>query len=176
LAISLDQFAVAVGEIASLAERQMNRLLNPHLSGLPAFLAPATGTNSGLMILQYTAAALVSENKVLAHPASCDSIPVSADQEDHVSMGATSAIKAKEVLANAADVLGAAAIVVAQAAGLAPGEPPAPSTQGLVEALRAEVPFWSEDRYASPDLRAASRLVREGSLLAGVERAAGALA
>jgi histidine ammonia-lyase len=176
LALSLDAFAVALGEIASLAERQMNRLLNPHLSGLPAFLAPSTGKNSGLMILQYTAAALVSENKVFAHPASCDSIPVSADQEDHVSMGATAAHKAKQVLANTADVLGAAAIVVAQAVELAAGQPAAPATRALVEALRVEVPFWSEDRYASPDLRAASRLVRDGSLLTGVERAIGALA
>ncbi len=176
LALSLDLFGVALGEIASLAERQMNRLLNPHLSGLPAFLATETGKNSGLMILQYTAASLVSENKVLAHPASCDSIPVSADQEDHVSMGATAAHKAKEILANTADVMGAAAMVAAQAVELAPGASPAPATRAFLGALRTEVPFWREDRYASRDLRAASRLAREGRLLAEVERAIGPLA
>jgi histidine ammonia-lyase len=177
LALALDAFGVALGEIASLAERQMNRLLNPHLSGLPAFLAGETGKNSGLMILQDTAASLVSENKVLAHPASSDSIPVSADQEDHVSMGATAAHKAHEILANTADVLGTAAMVVAQAADLASPDPPlAPATQALRGALRTEVPFWREDRYASKDMRAASRLVREGRLLGEVERAIGALA
>jgi histidine ammonia-lyase len=176
LALSLDAFAVALGEIAALAERQMNRLLNPHLSGLPAFLAPATGKNSGLMILQYTAAALVSENKVLAHPASCDSISVSADQEDHVSMGATAAHKACEILRNTVDVLGAGAMVAAQAMELAGGDPPSPGTRALHEAVRTVVPFWSEDRYASQDLRAASRLVREGRLLDAVERSVGPLA
>lgn len=176
LAISLDAFGIALSEIASLAERQMNRLLNPNLSGLPAFLAPATGKNSGLMILQYTAASLVSENKVLAHPASVDSIPVSADQEDHVSMGATSAHKAKEILSNVADVMGAAAMTAAQAMDLAGPEPYAPAVDALRKGLREEVPFWAEDRYASRDLRAARRLVLSGRLLAGCEAAAGPLA
>jgi histidine ammonia-lyase len=175
LALALDAFGIALSVVATLAERQMNRLLTPHLSGFPAFLAPETGKNSGLMILQYTAAALVSENKVLAHPASVDSIPVSADQEDHVSMGATAAHKAKEIFRNVADVLGAAAMVAAQALDLAGGKP-APAVEALHRALRAEVPFWREDRYASLDLRAASRLVREGRILDEVERAVGPLA
>lgn len=176
LAISLDGFGIALAEIASLAERQMNRLLNPALSGLPAFLAPATGKNSGLMILQYTSAALVSENKVLAHPASVDSIPVSADQEDHVSMGATSAHKAKEIYRNTADVLAALALVVAQAMDLSGDEPFAPAVEALRKSVRSVVPFWGEDRYASGDLRAARRLVETGQLLAAVERVTGEFA
>ena len=176
LALALDSFGIALAEIASLAERQMNRLLNPLLSGLPAFLAQATGKNSGLMILQYTSAALVSENKILAHPASVDSIPVSADQEDHVSMGATSAHKAKEILANVANVLGAAAMVAAQAMDLAGGEPWTPAAQAFRKIVRTEVPFWSEDRYASRDLCAASGLVLAGRVLEEVEKTAGRLA
>jgi histidine ammonia-lyase len=176
LALALDSFAIALAEIASLAERQMNRLLNPHLSGLPAFLAQETGKNSGLMILQYTSAALVSENKILAHPASVDSIPVSADQEDHVSMGATSAHKAKEILGNVANVLGAAAMVAAQAMDLSGGESWTPASEAFRKILRSEVPFWSEDRYASRDLRAASALVLGGGVLEEVERTAGRLA
>jgi histidine ammonia-lyase len=176
LALALDSFAIALSEIANLAERQMNRLLNPHLSGLPAFLAQETGKNSGLMILQYTSAALVSENKILAHPASVDSIPVSADQEDHVSMGATSAHKAKEILGNVAHVLGAAAMVAAQAMDLCGGESWTPASEAFRKILRSEVPFWSEDRYASRDLRAASGLVLGGRVLEEVEKAAGRLA
>ncbi|MBZ0266827.1 histidine ammonia-lyase [bacterium] len=176
LALALDHFGNALSEIASLAERQMNRLLNPALSGLPAFLAPSSGKDSGLMILHYTAAALVSENKVLAHPASVDSIPVSADQEDHVSMGATSVHKAAEIMRNVADVVGVAAMTVAQAVEIGGEGPYTPATRALVAAIRQEIPFWSEDRYASPDLRAASRLARRGDLLQHVEREIGALA
>ncbi len=175
LAIALDHFGVALAEIASLAERQVNRLLNPALSGLPAFLAPQTGRNSGLMILQYTAASLVSENKVLAHPASVDSVPVSADQEDHVSMGATAAHKAAEIARNVADVLGVAAISAAQAADLLGDVPVAPVTHALTAAVRTEIPFWAEDRYAAGDLRRASDLVRSGRLLAAVEAEVGEL-
>jgi histidine ammonia-lyase len=176
LALGLDAFGTALAEIASLAERQMNRLLNPHLSGLPAFLAPATGRNSGLMILQYTSAALVSENKILAHPAAVDSIPVSADQEDHVSMGATSAHKAKEILGNVANVLGASAMVAAQAMDLAQGEDWTPAAESFRKILRTEVPFWNEDRYASRDLCAASSLVLSGRVVEEVEKTAGRLA
>lgn len=173
LALALDHFGTAAGEIASLVERQVNRLLNPHLSGLPAFLAPATGKNSGLMILQYSIASLVSENKVLAHPASSDSIPVSADQEDHVSMGATSVHKAAEIVRNVADVVGVGVMTVAQAMDVAGDGPYTPAARALREALRTKVPFWAEDRYAAEDMRAASELARGGTLLAAVEAAAG---
>lgn len=171
LGLALDSFGTAVAEIANLAERQVNRLLHPALSdGLPPFLARGDGLNSGLMILQYTAAALASENKVLAHPACVDTIPVSGDQEDHVSMGATSAHKAAEILRNTADVVGVAALAAAQAVDLREGRTPGRAAMALRDGVREEIPFWSEDRYASADLKRASGLVRSGRLLAAVER------
>jgi histidine ammonia-lyase len=175
LSLALDLFGMALAEIASLAERQVNRLLNPALSGLPPFLAQDNGRNSGLMILQYTAASLVSENRVLAHPASVDSIPVSADQEDHVPMGATSAHKAAQILENVAGVLGIAAICAAQALDLRAGAKTAPAVRALRDRLRRDVPFWARDRYPSPDMRIAAALARSGELLAAVEAVAGEL-
>lgn len=177
LALGLDHFGTAMSGIATLAERQVNRLLHPALSeGLPPFLALPDGYNSGLMIFQYTAASLVSENKVLAHPASSDSIPVSGDQEDHVSMGASSAHKAAEILRNTVDVVAVGAIAAAQAVDLRAGERQAlPAVRALRDAVREEIPFWGEDRYASPDLKRAARLVRSGRLLAAVEAVAGPL-
>jgi histidine ammonia-lyase len=173
LGLALDHFGTALCEIATLAERQVNRLLHPALSeGLPPFLAREDGLNSGLMIFQYTAAALVSENKILAHPACCDSIPVSADQEDHVSMGATAAHKAAEILRNVADVVGIAATCAAQASDLR-DSPPGRAARALRDAVRREIPFWREDRYASADLKQAARLVRSGRLVAAVEDAVG---
>ncbi|HXF82607.1 MAG TPA: histidine ammonia-lyase, partial [bacterium] len=106
VALALDVLAVAVSALASIAERRIERLVNPHLSGLPAFLTPDGGVHSGLMLAQYAAAALVSENKVLAHPASVDSIPTSANQEDHVSMGSTAARKALTVVGHVQQVVG----------------------------------------------------------------------
>lgn len=176
LGLALDSFGTALAEVANLAERQVNRLLHPALSdGLPPFLARGDGLNSGLMILQYTAASLASENKVLAHPACADSIPVSADQEDHVSMGATSAHKAAEILRNTADVAGVAALAAAQAVDLREGRTPGRAARALRDAVREEIPFWGADRYASADLQRASALVRSGRLLAAVERATGTL-
>ena len=176
LGLALDSFGTALAEIANLAERQVNRLLHPALSeGLPPFLARGDGLNSGLMILHYTAAALASENKVLAHPACADSIPVSGDQEDHVSMGAASAHKAAEILRNTADVVGVAALAAAQAVDLREGRTPGRAAQALRDGVREEIPFWAEDRYASPDLKRASRLVRSGRLLAAVENVTGTL-
>jgi histidine ammonia-lyase len=175
LALALDLFGNAVATIATLCERQVNRLLNPVLSGLPAFLAPATGKNSGLMILQYTAASLVSENKVLAHPASVDSIPVSADQEDHVSMGATAVHKAAEIVRNVAHVVGVAALVAAQAMDLDETGPYTEVSRAVRARVREEVPFWREDRYASPDMVAAAALVRDGALLRAAEAVVGPL-
>ena len=175
LGLALDHFGTALGEIASLAERQVNRLLNPALSGLPAFLAPATGKNSGLMILQYVAASLVTENKILSHPASADSIPVSADQEDHVSMGATAAHKSREILRNVRDVLGIAVIAAGQAVGVVGDRPFAPATRAFHSALRRVIPFWDEDRYAAGDMAEASRLVESGDLVRAVEAVTGEL-
>ena len=101
MALSFDFLGIALSELANVSERRIERLVNPALSDLPAFLAKNGGLNSGFMIVQYSAASLVSENKVLAHPASVDSIPSSANQEDHVSMGTIAARKAREILENA---------------------------------------------------------------------------
>jgi histidine ammonia-lyase len=133
LALAADHAKVALAELASISERRVEQMLNPALSGLPAFLAVDGGLNSGLMVSQYTAAALVSENKVLAHPASVDSIPTSANQEDHVSMGTIACRQAREVLENATWVIAIEVMSAAQAldfhAGLAPGAGSRPPTR-----------------------------------------------
>ncbi len=105
LALAADYLCMAAAELASISERRIERLVNPQLSGLPAFLVNDSGLNSGFMIAQYTAAALVSENKVLSHPACVDSIPTSANKEDHVSMGTISVRKCRSVIANAENVI-----------------------------------------------------------------------
>jgi len=175
VALALDVLAVALSAVASISERRIERLVNPHLSGLPAFLTPDGGLHSGLMLAQYTAAALVSENKVLSHPASVDSIPTSANQEDHVSMGALAARKALRVLRHAQQVVGIELLCAAQAIefrrplGLAAGTRPAH------EAVRAAVPALDTDRVLAPDLAAALGLVQSGAVVRAVEAVLGAL-
>jgi histidine ammonia-lyase len=177
LAFALDALAMAVAELASISERRVERLVNPNLSdGLPAFLTTDGGLNSGFMIPQYVAASLVSENKVLCHPASVDSIPTSAGQEDHVSMGNASALKAWQVLANAESALAIELLAGAQAVEfLAPLEP----GEG-VRATRAHVrelsPRLRDDRPLSGDIESVAAAIRDGSLLASVEAEVGALA
>jgi histidine ammonia-lyase len=177
LAFALDVLAMAVAELASIAERRVERLVNPNLSdGLPAFLTTDGGLNSGFMIPQYVAAALVSENKVLCHPASVDSIPTSAGQEDHVSMGNASGLKAWQVLANAERALAIELLAGAQAVEfLAPLEPGAG-----VRAARAHVRELSarlhDDRPLAGDIEAVATSIREGTLQAAVEAEIGELA
>lgn len=174
VAIALDCLAIAVAELASISERRVERMVNPSLSdGLPPFLTREGGINSGMMILQYVSAALVSENKALAHPASVDSIPTSAGQEDHVSMGNAAGLKALQVLANAEHSLGIELIAGAQAVEfLAPLEP----GRGVV-AARAHVRTLSErlreDRSLSADIERVAASIRDGSLLAAVGLEAG---
>jgi histidine ammonia-lyase len=165
LAFALDVMAMAVAELASISERRVERLVNPNLSdGLPAFLTSEGGLNSGFMITQYVAASLVSENKVLAHPASVDSIPTSAGQEDHVSMGNAAGLKAWQVLANCERALAIELLAGAQAVEfLAPLEP------GMgVRAARAFVrdlsPRLKDDRSLAPDIEAVAAAIRDGSL------------
>ena len=176
LAFALDALAMAVAELANISERRIERLVNPSLSdGLPAFLTSDGGLNSGFMIPQHVAASLVSENKVLAHPASVDSIPTSAGQEDHVSMGNASALKAWQVLANAERALAIELLAGAQAVEfLAPLEP------GLgVRATRAFVrslsPRLGDDRPLGGEIEAVAAAIREGSLVAAVEDEVGVL-
>jgi histidine ammonia-lyase len=176
LAFALDALVMAVSELANISERRVERLVNPSLSdGLPAFLTPDGGLNSGFMIPQYVAASLVSENKVLAHPASVDSIPTSAGQEDHVSMGNAAALKAWQVLANAERALAIELLAGAQAVEFhAPLEPGAG-----VRAVRAAVRELSErvrdDRPLSADIERVAGAVRDGSLEAAAEAEVGAL-
>jgi len=176
LAFALDILAMAAAELASISERRVERLVNPNLSdGLPAFLTSDGGLNSGFMIPQYVAASLVSENKVLAHPASVDSIPTSAGQEDHVSMGNAAGLKAWQVLANCERALAIELLAGAQAVEfLAPLEP------GIgVRATRAAVrelsPRLRDDRSLAPDIEAVAIAIRDGSILAAVEAEIGQL-
>jgi len=165
LAFALDALAMAVAELASISERRVERLVNPNLSdGLPAFLTSEGGLNSGFMIPQYVAASLVSENKVLAHPASVDSIPTSAGQEDHVSMGNAAGLKAWQVLANCERALAIELLAGAQGVEfLAPLEPGTGvrATRAFVRELS---PRLRDDRSLAPDIEAVASSIRDGSL------------
>jgi histidine ammonia-lyase len=176
VAFALDALVMAVSELASISERRTERLVNPSLSdGLPAFLAVDGGLNSGFMIPQYVAAALVSENKALAHPASVDSIPTSAGQEDHVSMGNAAGLKAWQVVGNAERALAIELLAGAQAveflAPLAPGRG-SEAARRFIRTLSARV---VEDRPLSGDIEGVAAAIRDGSLLASVEAEAGML-
>ncbi|WP_293173302.1 histidine ammonia-lyase [Oceanithermus sp.] len=176
LALPADAAKVALAELASISERRVEQMLNPALSGLPAFLAERGGLHSGLMISQYTAASLVSENKVLAHPASVDSIPTSANQEDHVSMGTTAARQARQVYEN---VLWVLAIELASAAQALDFHRPLRPGRGVMVAwrrIREEIPHLDRDRYLRPELERLRELVRSGELVRAVEREVGPLA
>ena len=161
---------MAVSELASISERRVERLVNPGLSdGLPAFLTADGGLNSGFMIPQYVAASLVSENKVLCHPASVDSIPTSAGQEDHVSMGNAAGLKAWQVLSNAEHVVAIELLAATQAVEfLAPLEPGV-GARAAHAFVRTLSPRLAEDRPLAGDIAAVATAVRDGSLLAVVE-------
>jgi histidine ammonia-lyase len=176
LAFALDALAMAASELASISERRVERLVNPNLSdGLPAFLTTDGGLNSGFMIPQYVAAALVSENKVLCHPASVDSIPTSAGQEDHVSMGNVSGLKAWQVLANCERALAIELLAGAQAVEfLAPLEP-GRGVNATRAAVRELSPRLRDDRTLAPDIEAVATAIRDRSLVAAVEAEAGEL-
>jgi histidine ammonia-lyase len=177
LAFALDALAMACSELANISERRVERLVNPNLSdGLPAFLTSDGGLNSGFMIPQYVAASLVSENKTLCHPASVDSIPTSAGQEDHVSMGNAAALKAWQVLANAESALAIELLAGAQAVEfLAPLEPGA-GVRAAHDFVRTLSPRLQDDRPLAGDIAAVARGIREGSILAAVEPEVGELA
>jgi histidine ammonia-lyase len=175
VAMALDFLAIAVAELANISERRVERLVNPMLSGLPAFLVNEGGLNSGFMIAQYTAAALVSENKVLAHPATVDSIPTSANKEDHVSMGTIAARKARQIVANAENVLAIELLCGAQALDLFTNLKPGEGTRRAYACLREVVDHLEEDRILARDIAAVRELMRSGRLLAAVEDAVGPL-
>lgn len=159
----LDLLAMALTDIGSMSERRTERLVNPDLSGdLPPFLTRDPGVCSGFMLAQITAAALVSENKVLSHPASVDSIPTGANKEDHVSMGAHGAVKARRVLRNTEAVLAVELMCAAQALEFRKPLRPGRGVQRAYEAFRARIGVLDADRALGPDIEAAAALVREG--------------
>ncbi|HEV2129615.1 MAG TPA: histidine ammonia-lyase, partial [Longimicrobiaceae bacterium] len=160
----LDLLAIALADLASISERRTERLVNPDLSGLPAFLTREPGLNSGFMIAQITAAALVNECKLLAHPASVDSIPTGANKEDHVSMGMTSARKVRLVLRNLETVLGIELLCAAQALEFLEPLRPGRGVELAYRLLRERIPPLEADRVLAPDIEAATALVREGAL------------
>jgi histidine ammonia-lyase len=173
---ALDVLAMAVSELASISERRTERLVNPTLSeGLPAFLVPDGGLNSGFMIPQYVAASLVSENKALCHPASVDSIPTSAGQEDHVAMGNASGLKAWQVLANVERVLAIELLAGAQAVEFHAPLRPGLGGRAAREFVRSLSPRLRDDRSLSDDIEAVAAGIRDGSVLEAVEAGAGEL-
>ncbi len=165
MAFAFDYLGIVCSEIANLSERRLERLVNPALSnGLPAFLTENGGLNSGFMIVQYAAASMVSENKVLAHPASVDSIPSSANQEDHVSMGTTAARKAALIVENTLSVVAMELMGAAQGVDLR-RDTPSPINAKVLEKIRERVAHWDQDREIWPDIAAMNELVRDGSLV-----------
>ncbi|MBI5590887.1 MAG: histidine ammonia-lyase [Deltaproteobacteria bacterium] len=178
IAMAADYLSMGIAELGNVSERRIERLVNPQLSELPAFLVKNGGLNSGFMIAQYMAAALVSENKVLAHPACVDSIPTSANKEDHVSMGTIAIRKCREILDNVEHVLAVEMLCAAQAYDLLTetrhleaGE----GTRVAYRVIREKIPFLDEDRVLVTDIAAMMSLIRSGTLLQAVEAAVGPL-
>ena len=176
MAFALELLGTAVTTVAVLSERRHNRLMNPHLSaGLPAFLTKGAGMFSGLMLSQYTAGALVCENRVLCHPAATGSIPAAADQEDFVSMGMTTALKTRQIIENAQAVLAIELIAGAQAVDLRKPARPSRGVQAAYDVIRKHVAFLEEDRPLYDDINRLSAVVQSGEILDAVEAAVGTL-
>lgn len=176
VAMAADYLGIALAELANISERRIEQLVNPALSsGLPPFLANHSGLNSGFMIAQVTAAALVSENKILAHPASVDSIPSSANREDHVSMGTIAARKARNIAEHVETVLAIELLCAAQGIEFRRPLQGSPALEAAHAALRAVVPPLDDDRVLYPDIEAARQLIVDGTLLAAVEAQLGPL-
>jgi len=168
VALAMDMLAIAMADLGSISERRIAQLVDGRSSGLPAFLVENAGLNSGLMLLQYAAAALVSENKVLAHPASVDSVPTSADQEDHVSMGPIAARHARDIVVNVERIVAMELLCAAQGLDFRLRGGPAAGA-GVAEAhalLRQRVAHLEDDRDPGPDIAAAHDIVRGGRLRA----------
>jgi histidine ammonia-lyase len=173
ISVVLDYLALALCTLANVSERRIEQLVNPDLSRLPAFLAPKPGLNSGLMMAQVAAAALASENKSLAHPASVDTIPTSANQEDHVSMGVTAARKARAICDNVERVLAIELLCAAQAREFHRDLRAGDGAEAAYKALRASVPAMDADRFLHDDIAAAHRLLASGEVVSSVQAALG---
>jgi histidine ammonia-lyase len=176
LAFALELVGMSVTTAAALSERRLNRLMNPHLSmGLPAFLTKGAGMFSGLMLSQYTAGALVCENRVLSHPAATGSIPAAADQEDFVSMSMTTAIKTRQILENAWTVTAIELMAAAQALDLRYPVKPSPASQAVHEVIRTHVKKLEEDRPLFDDINTLTKIAKEGAILEAAEKIVGKL-
>ena len=164
VALAADGMALAIAEVGAIAERRIAMLIDSSVSRLPPFLTADAGLNSGFMIAHVTAAALASENKSLAHPASVDSLPTSANQEDHVSMATFAARRLQAMISNTANILGIELLAAAQ--GIEFLRPLTSSTalEQVLALLRQQVPAMAQDRYLAPDIAHATTLVRSGSL------------
>jgi len=165
VAMAADLMAIATADLGSISERRVERLVNPALSGLPAFLARDGGLNSGLMAAHISAAALASENKALAHPASVDSIPTSANKEDHVSMGVTAARKAARVVANTRRILAVEVLAACEALEFLKPLETSPPLRAVHALVRRSIPAYERDRPPAPDIEAAAELLRAGAVL-----------
>ena len=176
IALALDYLAIAVAELANISERRIEQLVNPHLSsGLPPFLSTEPGLNSGFMILQVTAASLINENKVLCHPASVDSIPSSANREDHVSMGMTSANKLIPIIENVQTVLAIELLCSCQALDLRDGLKTGRALQPVYSSVREKISFAPTDRQFHADLLTAIELVKSDHLIEAAHAVSGHL-
>lgn len=175
IAIAMDFATIALSELANISERRTERMVNGSLSGLPRFLTRNGGLNSGLMIAQYTAASLVSENKVLAHPASVDSIPTSANQEDHNSMGSISAQKCWRVLRNAQTVIAIELMTAAQAIDFHAPLKCGKGTNAAHKTIRSLIPHLENDRVLYDDIQKALKLLLDGTVLHSVKKTVGEL-
>ncbi len=175
VAFAMDFAGICFSSLASISEQRIAKLINPAMSGLPAFLAPNGGLNSGHMIVQVAAASLVSENKVLAHPASVDSIPTSADKEDHVSMGTIAARKYRNILTNARNVLAMELLSASQAVDLVRPLKSSKVLEGVHALIRQHAPYAPKDRVFSGDIKALSQLILSRAISKRVEEETGAL-
>lgn len=175
VAFALDFMAIAMSALASISECRIEKLINPSMSELPAFLAPNGGLNSGHMIVQVAAASLVSENKILAHPASVDSIPTSADKEDHVSMGTIAARKFQQITNNAENIVAMEFLSASQAIDLLKPLVAAGAVAKAHETIRGEVPFATEDRVFAKDVAAIRGLIRSGKITNVIQKTVGEL-
>lgn len=175
VAFALDFMGIAISALASISECRIEKLINPAMSELPAFLAPNGGLNSGHMIVQVAAASLVSENKILAHPASVDSIPTSADKEDHVSMGTIAARKFQQITNNAENIVAMELLSASQALDLLKPLQPAGTVLAAHEIVRQKVPFASEDRVFSKDIQEIRALIRGGQFVSMLKKNVGEL-
>ncbi len=171
VSLALDVVSMALTQLMSISERRVEQLVNPALSGLPAFLAMNSGLNSGFMIAQVTSAALVAESRILCHPASVDSIPSSAGREDHVSMGMTAALKARQVVGHAVYALAIELLVAAQALDLRLPHKPGIGALAAHRLIRTQVPHMEKDRELHKDISAVAALIESGELLGAVRAA-----